>query len=193
MGAGPGTGYRARVFDIVVAADLDWGIGKANALPWPKLKGDMAHFRRVTSDAAEGKLNAIVMGRRTWESKEMEGKPLPKRLNVVVTRQNLAVPAGVVIAGSLDAALMAARGDNIDHVYLIGGAELIRHALDHARLRWIYLTRIEERFGCETFIPDLDAAGFVRDAWDGEQVCEDSGIRYRIERRTRAVTPPPET
>src|SRR5690606_19607632 len=49
--------YRARVsFDVVVAADLEWGIGKANALPWPKLKGDMAHFRRVTSTAAAGKL-----------------------------------------------------------------------------------------------------------------------------------------
>jgi dihydrofolate reductase len=172
-------------FDVVVAADLDWGIGKANGLPWPKLKADMAHFRRVTSTAAEGKLNAIIMGRKTWDSAEMGGQPLPKRLNVVVTRQGVAVPEGVVVAASLDAALMAARGDNIEGVFLIGGAEMIRHALGHADLRWIYLTRIEGRFGCEVFIPDLDAAGFTKTEWDGEQVCEDNGVRYRIERLAR--------
>lgn len=172
-------------FDVVVAADFDWGIGKDNALPWPKLKGDMAHFRRVTSTAAEGKLNAIIMGRKTWQSAEMGGKPLPKRLNVVVTRQGIAVPEGVVVAGSLDAALMAARGDNIENVFVVGGAEIIRHALGHPDLRWIYLTRVEGRFGCDVAIPDLDAAGFVRDAWDGELTGEDHGVRYRIERLAR--------
>ena len=179
-------GYGASVsFDVVVAADLDWGIGKEGGLPWPKLKGDMAHFRRVTSGASEGKLNAVVMGHKTWVSKEMEGKPLPNRLNVVITRQQLTVPEGVVVAGSLDAALMAARGDNIGDVFVIGGAELIKHAVGHADLRWIYLTRIEQRFGCDTHIPDLDQAGFVKDAWDGEQTCEDNGVRYRIERLIR--------
>src|SRR5262245_13662389 len=67
--------YRARVtFDVVVAADLDWGIGKDNGLPWPRLKGDMAHFRRITSTCEPGKLNAIIMGRKTWESNEMRGQ-----------------------------------------------------------------------------------------------------------------------
>ena len=177
------------MFDIVVAADLDWGIGKNNALPWPKLKADMAHFRRITSQAADGKLNAVVMGRRTWQSAEMNGAPLPKRLNVVVTRQGVSVPEGVVVAASLDAALMAARGDNIDGVYVIGGAELIRQAVEHADLRWIYLTRVEGHFQCEASIPDLDALGFAKTAWDGEQSCEDNGVRYRIERLARQPAP----
>jgi dihydrofolate reductase / thymidylate synthase len=172
-------------FDVVVAADLDWGIGKNNGLPWPKLKGDMSHFRRVTSACSEGKLNAIIMGRRTWESTEMGGQPLPKRLNVVVTRQGLTVPEGVVLAGSLDAALMAARGDNIESVYVIGGAELIRHAIGHADLRWIYLTRIEGHYQCDTSIPNLDTAGFVKTQWDGEAAHEHDGVHYRIERLAR--------
>jgi dihydrofolate reductase len=146
----------------------------------------MAHFRRVTSAAGEGKLNAILMGRKTWESQEMGGAPLPKRLNVVITRQGVTVPEGVVVAASLDAALMAARGDNIEGVYVIGGAEIIRHAVEHAELRWIYFTRIDGRFGCEVFIPDLDALGFTKTEWDGEQSCEDNGVRYRIERLARA-------
>ena len=172
-------------FDVVVAADVDWGIGKDNGLPWPKLKGDMAHFRRITSAASEGQLNAIIMGRKTWESKEMAGKPLPNRLNVVLTRSGVGVADGVVVAGSLDAALMATRAPNIEHVFVIGGAEIFREAFGHADLRYIYLTRIQQRFGCEAMIPNLDELGFVKTEWDGEQELEDNVIRYRIERLAR--------
>ena len=75
-------------FDVVVAADQDWGIGKDNALPWPKLRGDLRHFKRITSTASEGRKNAIVMGRKTWESKEVGCAPLPNRVNVVVSRSD---------------------------------------------------------------------------------------------------------
>ena len=78
------------MFDIVVAADLDWGIGKANALPWPKLRGDLQHFKRITSTASEGRRNAIVMGRKTWESKEDAGSRRPT--GSTSCRAQLAVP-----------------------------------------------------------------------------------------------------
>ena len=51
-------------FDVVVAADREWGIGKANALPWPKLKGDLAHFKKITCEASEGRRNALGMTER---------------------------------------------------------------------------------------------------------------------------------
>ena len=172
------------MFDVVVAADLDWGIGKANGLPWPKLRGDLAHFRRVTtSTVKEGARNAIVMGRKTWESKEVGGKPLPKRLNVVVSRNPLTVPEGVVAARSLDEAL-AVR--DVETIFVVGGAGLFQEALADARLRYVYLTRVEGRFDCDVKMPDLDARGYVRDAtWDGEAIGEDNGVRYRIERLCR--------
>ena len=69
-----------------------------------------------------------------------------------------------------------------------GGAEMIRHSIGHAELRCIYLTRVEGHFECEVAIPDLDAAGFVKTEWDGEQTGEDNGVRYRIDRLTRAGT-----
>ncbi len=167
-------------FDVVVAADLEWGIGKASGLPWPKLKGDLAHFKRVT---CSGKSNAIVMGRKTWQSTEVAGRPLPNRLNIVVTRGELAGPAGVVVARTLDAALDAARGS--DATFVVGGGELFREAFSHRDLRWVYLTRVEGRFGCDAHIPDLDALGFHKVPWDGEQALEDNGVRYRIERLAR--------
>lgn len=172
-------------FDAVVAADLDWGIGKANGLPWPKLKGDLAHFRRVTSASGEGQVNAIIMGRKTWQSAEVGGNPLPRRLNIVVTRSQLAVPEGVVVAASLDAALSAAKGPNVDSVFVVGGAEIFQLALAHADLRYVYLTRVMDRFDSEIRIPNLDELGFEKTAWDGERTAEENGIVYRIERLAR--------
>jgi dihydrofolate reductase len=169
-------------FDAVVAADLDWGIGKANALPWPRLPGDLAHFKRVT---CEGGSVAVVMGRKTWQSAEVAERPLPKRLNIVITRGTLAVPDGVLVASSLDAALALAV-PRVATTFCIGGAEIYRQAFDRGDLRWVYLTRIEDRFGCDATIPNLDALGFVRVAWEGEQQLEDAGVRYRIERLARS-------
>jgi dihydrofolate reductase len=180
-------------FDIVVAADLDWGIGKNNGLPWPKLRADLAHFKRVTTAAAEGKRNAIVMGRKTWQSTEVAGRALPNRLNVVVTRGALEVPAGVVVASSLPAALAAARADaSVADVFVVGGAQLFREAFGSDELRWIYLTRVAARFACDAAIPDLAALGFAPIAWDGTAEPGDADVRYRIERWAR-LTPPPGT
>ena len=167
------------MFDIVLAADLDWGIGKANGLPWPKLRGDLQHYKRITSTASPGRRNAVVMGRKTWESKEVAGKPLPNRLNVVVSHRELAVPPGVVLAHSIDEALAV---DGVESIFVVGGAGLLRDAIDRPDLRFVYLTRIEGRFDCDVRMPDLDARGFVRDVWEGEREAEEFETRYRIER-----------
>jgi dihydrofolate reductase len=170
-------------FDVVVAADREWGIGKDNGLPWPKLRADLQHFRKITTTTTdELHRNAVVMGRKTWESKEVGGRPLPKRLNVVVSSQKLVVPEGVVVAHTLDEAI---RIDVVENIFVVGGAGLLREGLAHPQLRWVYLTRIDASFDCDTRIPDLDAHGFVRIPWDGELATEDNGIRYRIERLHR--------
>jgi dihydrofolate reductase len=174
-------------FDVVVAADREWGIGKANALPWPKLKGDLAHFKRVTTEAGEGRRNAVIMGRKTWESAEVAGRALPRRLNIVVTRRGLTPPDGVLVVGSLDAALDAA--GVAETTFVVGGAEIFREAFAHPQLRYVYLTRVDGALGCDTHIPDLDALGFQRTEWSGACEAEEHGIRYRIERLTPAAAP----
>jgi dihydrofolate reductase len=170
-------------FDVVVAADLDWGIGKDQTLPWPKLRGDLRHFKRITSTTATPeRKNAIVMGRKTWQSKEVGERALPDRVNVVVSRSDLAVPPGVIAARSLDEAL-AVR--DVETVFVVGGAILLIEAIERRDLRYVYLTRVEERYDCDVRMPDLDARGFVKVAWEGELVNEEHGVRYRIERLRR--------
>lgn len=73
-------------FQIVVAATRKLGIGKGGTMPW-KLPGDMAYFKELTSRTADpSKQNAVVMGRKTWESIPPKFRPLPGRVNVVLTR-----------------------------------------------------------------------------------------------------------
>lgn len=176
------------MFDIVVAADLDWAIGKANALPWPKLRGDLAHFKRVTSAASEGKRAAVIMGRKTWESAEVAGKPLPRRLNIVITRRaDYAVADGVGVGSSLDAALaLAAATPDVETTFVVGGAEIFREAFAHRELRYVYLTRVQLHCGGDTHVPDLDRDFTLDPSWGGEQDnVEDNGVRYSIERLVR--------
>lgn len=70
---------------VIVAATKTNGIGSNSRLPW-RLPADMKYFAQVTSNAPEGKHNYVVMGRNTWESIPKRFRPLPKRMNVVITR-----------------------------------------------------------------------------------------------------------
>jgi dihydrofolate reductase len=177
-------GRSERMFDIVVATDAQWGIGKANGLPWPKLSADLAHFRAVTSQLQpedEGKRNAIIMGRKTWQSTEVKGRPLPRRINCVISRSPLQVPDGVRTATSLNAALLAC--DDAATIFVVGGAEIYRIALADARLRYVYWTQIFGDFDCDIKMPALDE--FVQTAWAGEAVHLENNVGYKITRLAR--------
>ena len=168
-------------FDIIVAADLDWGIGKASGLPWPKLRADLAHFRRITSEDPRGSPQRGRDGAQDLAEHRGRGQAVAAAVeHLVVSREGIAGPApeGAVFVRSFDDALAAA-GDApaIAEVFVVGGAQLYRVALADARLRWVYLTRIDGRFACDTHLPDLDAAGFRAVAWDGAAAHEDNGVR----------------
>ncbi|MBF0388190.1 MAG: dihydrofolate reductase [Candidatus Omnitrophica bacterium] len=145
-------------FAVILAVDEKMGLGKGNALPW-RLSRDMQRFREVTIPAAEGKLNAVVMGRRTWESLPAKFRPLPGRINVVLSAQTgLALPDGVSRAGSLDEALvlLTARADVAD-IFIIGGGVVFAEAVQHPACNKIYLTRIAGDFSCDVFFAPLSA------------------------------------
>lgn len=147
-------------FDIVVAADSDDGIGRESELPW-HLPGDLAFLKRVTTAVSEPNLrNAVVMGRKTFETIPPRFRPLNKRLNVVVTR-NLAydVPDGAVRASSVEEALARVAADaSVERTFVLGGGEIYRVAIELPSCRRVLLTRVEGSFGCDTFFPEIPPA-----------------------------------
>jgi dihydrofolate reductase/thymidylate synthase len=146
-------------FAIIVAVDTRFGIGKNGGLPW-RLPGELKHFARITRTVNDPhKQNAVIMGRKTWESLPSKFSPLPGRINIVLTRdQKYSLPRGVYRAASLETATHALAREPLSHlvesVFVVGGAQVFREALRTDACREIFLTKIFEDFGCDTFMPD---------------------------------------
>jgi dihydrofolate reductase len=180
-------------FDIVVAADECLGIGKGGRMPW-HLPGDLARFRRLTKRVSVRgeRVNAVIMGRVTWESIPPRWRPLAGRLNVVLSRaQQHSLPDGVMAAEGVGEALrQARRRRGVERLFIIGGEQVYRAAIEDPRCRWIYMTRIEGDFACDTFFPDPRRCGFSLAAV--EEPREEGGIRYaftRFERLAQKTRP----
>lgn len=148
-------------FDIIVAMDSDSGIGKGGGLPW-HLPADLKHFKQVTTTThSPFKKNAVIMGRKTWESLPGKFQPLPGRMNVVITRNKELVLAGGVLKGdSLDNVLNHLSGmtKEIENIFVIGGAQIFAEAIHHPSCRKIYVTQIFKKFNCDTFFPPFDSS-----------------------------------
>ena len=120
-------------------------IGKNNQLPW-HIPEDLKHFKDVTADTV------VLMGRKTWESIPEKFRPLPKRINIVISRQpNLPLPPGVEVYQSIDAALGAHANDT---VVVIGGAEIYKQTIDRADT--LYITHIQQTVDGDAFFPTID-------------------------------------
>ena len=122
-------------------------IGKNNQLPW-HLPADLKHFKQVTM----GK--PVIMGRKTFES---IGKPLPGRVNIVLTSRTMYQSPGCIVANSLDAAIEAA--GPVSEVMIIGGAALYKDALP--RVDRIYLTEVQAELEGDTWFPSLNESEWV--------------------------------
>lgn len=130
------------MISIIVAVAKNGVIGDKNTLLW-HLREDMIHFRTTTSG------HPVVMGRKTYDS---IGRPLPKRTNVVITRDtNLAIE-GCTVVHSLEEAV--AMFDKSEEVFIIGGAQIYAQALAVADR--IYLTVIDKEYEGDTSFPEID-------------------------------------
>ncbi len=126
---------------IVVAASQNGVIGKNGHLPW-RLPADMKFFRELTTG------HTVIMGRKTYES---IGKPLVNRVNVVITRNPSFLAKSCLIAKDLPSALSA--GNQEGKLFVIGGAEIYKQALESGMVEQIYLTVVESDFEGDAFFP----------------------------------------
>lgn len=129
---------------LIVAYAQQRVMGLNNSIPW-HIVGEQAHFKRVTLG------HPIVMGRKTWES--LPRRPLPGRLNIVVTRNAQYHADGAQVAHSLEAALALCA--DATEVFVIGGAEL--YALALPRATHVIATEIDAAIAGDTYFPALDA------------------------------------
>ncbi|KAK9749039.1 hypothetical protein RND81_02G098900 [Saponaria officinalis] len=154
-----------RPYQVVVAATRDMGIGKDGKLPW-NLPSDLRYFKEVTTTTSVArKRNAVIMGRRTWESIPHKYRPLPCRLSVVLSRSGemgLAPMEDVVICSDLNSALEflaePPHSLSVEKVFVIGGGQVLKEALNAPSCEAIHLTDIKTSVECDTFIPRIDSS-----------------------------------
>lgn len=130
----------------LIAAVADNGcIGKKNQLPW-YIPEDLKRFKQLTA----GKV--VLMGRKTWESLPEKFRPLPNRVNVVITRQgNFSVPAGVEVFSDIPSALE--KHSSAD-VFIIGGAEIYKQTM--AKADSLHITEVKQTIDGDAFFPAID-------------------------------------
>ena len=135
---------------LIVAVTPSDGIGANGSLPW-KLSGDLKRFRGLTSKAQSGKTNAVIMGRKTWES--LPVKPLPGRLNLIVSSS--LKDASVSTFETVQSAIAHAKQDAlVDKIFIIGGAGIYKAALEGGWVDRAYVTRIGiDDWKCDVFFP----------------------------------------
>ncbi len=148
-------------FSIILACTLDGGIGIDNTIPW-QIKEDMMLFKKITEETScYYKKNAIIMGRKTWES--LPVKPLPNRINIIVTSRdkdfssNLNANPNVIFVNNLENAFYECeKSVNIDKIFVIGGKSLYDLCLNNDKystwINEIHLSVLKKKYECDTFI-----------------------------------------
>ncbi|CAI5709601.1 unnamed protein product [Hyaloperonospora brassicae] len=186
-----------RALSVIVAAlETTGGIGQQQTIPW-RLPTDMRHFRTRTTACRDPltQQNAVIMGRKTWEALPASVRPLPKRYNVILTRDvryrsRANVPDRVGVAASLSEALalVALQGEKVDQVFVIGGGAVYAEALSYSGCKTVFLTRVKGAFECDAFFP-LDQLEQKFSVTSESEIQQENDVAFQFEewRRTDGI------
>ncbi|MEK7164891.1 MAG: dihydrofolate reductase [Patescibacteria group bacterium] len=130
------------IISIIAAIGENRELGRDNKLLW-RIPEDLKRFRVLT----EG--HPIIMGRKTFES---IGRPLPKRTNIIITRQADYKAEGCIVVGSVEAAIAKAKEFDEQEIFIIGGGEIYKQALP--RVDKLYLTVVKDSQEADVYFPD---------------------------------------
>uniref|UniRef100_A0A2M4ATG3 dihydrofolate reductase n=2 Tax=Anopheles triannulatus TaxID=58253 RepID=A0A2M4ATG3_9DIPT len=151
-------------FSCIVAVCENRGIGIKGDLPW-RLKNELKYFSYTTKKVRDnGKRNALIMGRKTYFGVPESKRPLPHRLNIVLTRNAAehSFPPEVLVCSSLEEALhkleTTKHGENIENVWIAGGSSVYKEAMESNRCHRVYLTEIRKDFECDAFFPTIPSS-----------------------------------
>ena len=139
---------------LIAAVGENLEIGKDNDLLW-HLPKDMRFFSTTTRG------HYVIMGRKNWDSIPLKYRPLSNRTNVVVTRKEELKLEGAEVVQTLEEGIELARKNGEDEVFIIGGGQIYKLALENDLIDCMYITYVHSSFDADTFFPS-----FVKTDWD---------------------------
>ena len=142
---------------IIVAMDEDGAIGKNDALPW-RLKRDMERFRKLTE--GDG-FNSVIMGRKTWDSLPETFRPLPDRVNIVMSRDTEWSDEGAINALYVGRAIEIAFAEGSEECWIIGGSQIYEIFLD--RVDEIHLTEVHTTGSGDVKFPEWNKSEWTQE------------------------------
>lgn len=155
-----------KTLSIIVAVAEDYGIGNNNKL-LAHLSDDLKHFKAVTSG------HTVVMGRNTWLS--LPKRPLPNRLNIVITNIEGEKFEGATTAYSLEDSIKQCPSNN--ESFIIGGAMIYRQFFP--LVHKLYITRIFKKFEADTFFPEILESDWLTESKSEIFFDESSGLNFQ--------------
>lgn len=160
-----------RITIIVAATTSRLGIGLKGTLPW-RLKREMAYFKHATTFHPEGLTNIVIMGRKCWESIPVRFRPLPNRHNIILSRKGhvdgvsetgSTKDGGVEVAMNFAGALERFRDHGYGRVFVIGGADVYREAINMENCERILFTEVTGDIETDVDFPvDFRKSGWRR-------------------------------
>lgn len=164
---------------LIVAIAKNKAIGKDNDLIW-HLPADMRFFSETTKDSI------VLMGRKNWDSIPAKYRPLPSRLNLVVTRDESFSEDGCEVYHSIEDAIHKYENDLRD-LYIIGGGQIYEYCLKNELVNEMLITHIDASFEADTFFPD-----FKKENWQIEDIMDfkaddKNPYNFVVKRYTKAI------
>lgn len=155
--------------NIIVAVAENGVIGKDNDLIW-HMPADLRHFKTTT------KGHVVIMGRKSFESVGPGG--LPSRLNMIVTRNKEYQAEGCLVFHSLEDALLLAKQHRQQEVFILGGGEIYRQALEKGLADQLIITEIHSSFEGDTTFPTVDTTQWIETQRVDHPADEDNHYPY---------------
>ncbi len=138
------------ITSLIVAIAKNNAIGKNNDLLW-HLPNDMKHFKETTLN------HHIITGRKNYISIPPKFRPLVNRTNIVLTRNTDFSEEGCVIKHSLEEAIKYAKENSETELFIIGGGQIYKEALENDLIDRMYVTHVNENFEADTFFPEINS------------------------------------
>lgn len=135
---------------LIVATDLEKGIGKNNDLLW-NLPADMQFFKNTTAG------QIVIMGRKNHDSIPHKYRPLPNRLNVIITRNLDYKVENCLVFHNLKDCLAHFKDETERAIFIIGGGQIYKAALDQNLVDEMFITTVNHTFEADTFFPEFNA------------------------------------